>query len=99
MAISEDVGSVATLWRFPVKSMGGEQLRDAAVTERGVLGDRAYALIDKDTGKVVSAKSVKLFPNLLDCKATFVEPPRPGGDLPPGANPVAGRHDRKERLR
>src|SRR5467141_1945871 len=82
MAISEDVGSVATLWRFPVKSMGGEQLQDVEVTERGVLGDRAYALIDKDTGKVVSAKSVRLFPSLLDCKAAFVEPPRRGGDLP-----------------
>ena len=83
MAISEDVGSVATLWRFPVKSMGGEQLHEVEVTERGVLGDRAYALIDKDTGKVVSAKSVRLFPNLLDCKAAFVEPPRRGSDLPP----------------
>jgi uncharacterized protein YcbX len=83
MAIGEDVGSVATLWRFPVKSMGGEQLHDVEVTERGVLGDRSYALIDKDTGKVVSAKSAKLFPNLLDCKAAFVEPPRRGGDLPP----------------
>src|SRR5467141_286614 len=82
MAISEDVGFVATLWRFPVKSMGGEQLQDVEVTERGVLGDRAYALIDKDTGKVVSAKSVRLFPSLLDCKAAFVEPPRRGGDLP-----------------
>src|SRR5712692_5830957 len=83
MAISGDVGSVATLWRFPVKSMGGEQLQDVEVTERGVLGDRAYALIDTDTGKVVSAKSVKLFPNLFDCKAVFVEPPRGGGKLPP----------------
>jgi uncharacterized protein len=83
MTIGENVGSVATLWRFPVKSMGGEQLSEAEVTERGVLGDRAYALIDKDTGKVVSAKSVRLFPNLLDCKAAFVEPPRRGGDLPP----------------
>src|SRR5258707_14589601 len=83
MAISGDVGSLATLWRFPVKSMGGEQLQDVEVTERGVLGDRAYALIDKDTGKVVSAKSVRLFPNLLDCKAAFVEPPHRGGDLPP----------------
>src|SRR5258705_4631441 len=82
MAISGDVGPVATLWRFPVKAMAGEQLQDAQVTERGVLGDRAYALIDKDTGKVVSAKSVRLFPNLLDCKAAFVEPPRRGGDLP-----------------
>ncbi len=83
MAISEVVGSVARLWRFPVKSMRGEQLQEAEVTERGVLGDRAYALIDTDTGKVVSAKSVKLFPDLFSCKAEFVEPPRRGGDVPP----------------
>lgn len=83
MAISEDVGSVATLWRFPVKSMAGEQLNEVEVTERGVLGDRAYALIEKDTGKVVSAKSVRLFPNLLNCKAVFVAPPHRGSDLPP----------------
>ena len=81
-----------------MKSMGGEQLHDVEVTERGVLGDRAYALIDKDTGKVVSAKSVRLFPNLLDCKVAFVEPPRRGRRCATGANSVAGRHDRKERL-
>src|SRR5215475_601501 len=83
MAISEFVGSVAGLWRFPVKSMTGERLQEVDVTERGVLGDRAYALIDKDTGRVVSAKSVKLFPNLLDCTAAFVEPPRRNEDMPP----------------
>lgn len=75
-------GAVTGLWRFPVKSMRGEQLEEAEVTERGMLGDRAYALIDKETGKVVSAKSVKLFPNLFDCQAVFVEPPRRGGELP-----------------
>jgi len=47
------------------------------------LGDRAYALIDKDTGKVVSAKSTRVFPGVLDCKAAFVEPPHRGSDLPP----------------
>src|SRR5262245_13752430 len=83
MAISEFVGSVAGLWSFPVKSMTGERLQEVDVTERGVLGDRAYALIDKDTGRVVSAKSVKLFPNLLDCTAAFVEPPRRNEDMPP----------------
>ena len=77
MAISEVVGSVAGLWRFPVKSMRGEQLQEVEVTERGVLGDRAYALIDKDTGKVVSAKSVRLFPDLFACTAAFVVSPRP----------------------
>ena len=83
MANSEFVGSVAGLWRFPVKSMGGEQLENAEVAENGILGDRAYALIDTDTGKVVSAKSVRLFPCLLDCKAAFVEPPGRDGELPP----------------
>ena len=58
MATNEVVGSVAGLWRFPVKSMMGEQLDQAELTGRGLLGDRAYALIDRDTGKVVSAKSV-----------------------------------------
>jgi uncharacterized protein YcbX len=83
MTNSKIEGAVAGLWRFPVKSMRGEQLEEAEVTERGVLGDRAYALIDTDTGKVVSAKSVKLFPSLFDCKATFIEPPSEGGVLPP----------------
>src|SRR5260370_20255960 len=83
MGVSGDVGSVGTVGRFPVKAMAGEQRQDVEVTERGVCGDFAYALIDKDTGKVVSATSVRLFPNLLDCKAAFVEPPRRSGDLPP----------------
>jgi MOSC domain-containing protein len=81
--MNELVGSVAGLWRFPVKSMRGEQLTQAEITNRGVLGDRAYALIDTDTGKVVSAKSVRLFPDLLDCQAAFVQPPQAGGELPP----------------
>ena len=83
MATSKVVGSVAGLWRFPVNSMRGEQLEQAELTERGLLGDRAYALIDAGTGKVVSAKSVRLFPDLFGCQATFVEPPRSGRELPP----------------
>lgn len=77
------VGSVAELWRFPVKSMQGEQLEEVTATERGVVGDRAYALIDSETGKVASAKSVKRFPDLLACRAAFVEQPRAGSDVPP----------------
>lgn len=82
MASDEQVGTVATLWRFPVKSMLGECLQEVEVTERGVLGDRAYALIDQDTGKVVSAKSVKLFPDLFKCSASFVEQPRLEQSMP-----------------
>ena len=43
----------------------------------------ASALIETDTGKVVSAKSVKLFPDILNCQAKFVEPPEMEGDIPP----------------
>ena len=48
------VGSVAGLWRFPVKSMSGERLEQAELSERGILGDRAYALIDADALPVKS---------------------------------------------
>lgn len=83
MTAAQAVGSVTELWRFPVKSMKGERVEQAEVTERGVVGDRAYALIDVDTGKVASAKSVKLFPNLLACRSEFVEQPRSEGEAPP----------------
>ena len=83
MAASGAVGTVVGLWRFPVKSMRGESLTWAELSGQGLVGDRAYALIDVDTGKVVSAKSVRLFPSLLGCSATFVDPPRSDGELPP----------------
>ncbi len=76
-------GTVSELWRFPVKSMAGERLEEAELTPTGVLGDRAYALIDAETGKVVSAKSVALFPGMMECRAAFVEPPQPGREAPP----------------
>ncbi len=77
------LGSVVSLWRYPVKSMMGEELNGAEVTERGLLGDRAYALLDSSTAKVVSAKNPRKWPNLFDFRATFVEPPRTGEKIPP----------------
>lgn len=83
MQASDTVGTVAGLWRFPVKSMLGEELDAVDVTESGIVGDRAFALIDKETGKVVTAKHPKLWPNLLRCRAVFGEQPRAGEELPP----------------
>jgi uncharacterized protein YcbX len=62
--------------------MLGEQLDAVDLIEGGVVGDRAYALRDRETGKVASAKHPKLWPDLLACRASFVEPPRPGEELP-----------------
>ncbi|HEX8074451.1 MAG TPA: MOSC domain-containing protein [Thermoleophilaceae bacterium] len=83
MNSSEAVGTIRALWRFPVKSMLGEELDSADLGVGGVVGDRAYAIRDRETGKVASAKHPKLWPGLLQCRAAFVEPPRPGHDLPP----------------
>jgi uncharacterized protein YcbX len=80
---SEPVGTIRALWRFPVKSMLSEELAAADLSDGGIVGDRAYALRDRETGKVASAKHPKLWPNLLACRAAFVEPPRPDNELPP----------------
>lgn len=77
------VGSVVSLWRYPVKSMMGEELNASVVTERGLLGDRAYALVDADTGKVASAKKPRWWGRLFEFRAASVEPPRRGEPLPP----------------
>jgi uncharacterized protein YcbX len=75
-------GTIRSLWRYPVKSMGGERLDEAVVTNGGLIGDRAYALIDQSTGKVVSAKVPKKWGGLLNLNAAFIEPPRSGGQIP-----------------
>jgi uncharacterized protein len=75
-------GTIAALWRYPVKSMRGEELDSTEVTERGLLGDRAYALVDVETGKVVSAKNPRKWPNLLDFASRFIEPPQRPDAMP-----------------
>ena len=76
-------GSVVSLWRYPVKSMMGEELNASDVTDRGLLGDRVYALVDPSNGKVASAKNPRKWAKLFDCRAAFVEPPRSGAKIPP----------------
>jgi uncharacterized protein YcbX len=83
MNSSERVGTIQALWRYPVKSMQGEELDAVDLRDGGVVGDRAYALRDKETGKVASAKHPKLWPNLLACRAAFVDATRPDDELPP----------------
>src|SRR5919201_6471875 len=70
----DGVGSVVSLWRYPVKSMMGEELNACAVTERGLVGDRAYALVDRETGKLVSAKHPRKWGRLFEFRAAFVDP-------------------------
>ena len=66
---SDLVGTLATLWRYPVKSMRGEELNAADISTRGLAGDRNYAVIDMETGKVASARHPKKWGRLFDCRA------------------------------
>ena len=73
--MTDSIGTVAVLRRYPVKSMLGEELRAADVTERGLAGDRALALVHRptnhgETSKVVSAKNPRLWRNMLKLAAT-----------------------------
>ncbi|VFN04201.1 MAG: hypothetical protein BECKG1743E_GA0114224_107023 [Candidatus Kentron sp. G] len=67
--------SIASLWRYPVKSMMGEELRATKITEKGVLGDRALALLDVETGKIVSAKNPKKWPTMFSFHSRYEDLP------------------------
>jgi uncharacterized protein len=82
-AIQTEMGAVVSLWRYPVKSMLGEELQTAQVRDHGLLGDRAYALLDRADGKVATAKNPRKWPSLFACRATFIEPSGSGAQVPP----------------
>jgi uncharacterized protein YcbX len=74
--------SVVALWRYPVKSMMGEELNATEITDRGLVGDRQFAVVDVATGKVAGAKNPRKWGNFFDFRAAYVEPPKPGRNLP-----------------
>jgi MOSC domain-containing protein len=55
--------------------MMGEELNSSYITERGLIGDRAYAVVDKQTGKVASAKNPRKWGKLFDFRSIFVDSP------------------------
>lgn len=63
--------TIASLWRYPVKSMMGEELRSTKISAKGIQGDRASALVDKETGKIVSAKNPKRWPNMFSFRSRY----------------------------
>jgi uncharacterized protein len=66
-----DVSTVAALYRYPVKSMQGEQVERANITDRGVDGDRAFALVDVATQQIASSHHPDKWGQLLQCRARW----------------------------
>ncbi|WP_324616565.1 MOSC N-terminal beta barrel domain-containing protein [Streptomyces sp. NRRL B-3229] len=83
------MGSVAALYRYPVKSMLGEAVSAVAVTERGFRGDRTHAVLD-GTGAVASAKHPRKWGALLRLPQP-VGRPRQRTDRPARRDRTAGR--------
>ncbi|MGW6984227.1 MOSC domain-containing protein [Streptomyces sp. NPDC054932] len=58
--MADNVGVTERIWRYPIKSTGGELLHSAEVDERGLVGDRLYAVRDAE-GKFGSGKNTRRF--------------------------------------
>jgi hypothetical protein len=69
-----NLGTVAVLRRYPVKSMLGEDLAAGEVTVQGLAGDRVLGLIHRESGKIASAKNPRLWRRLLKLRAAFHGP-------------------------
>lgn len=67
------VGHVSEIWRYPVKSMGGERVDATELDALGIPGDRRFAVRDEASGKVISAKQPRAGGKLLDCRATTAD--------------------------
>ncbi len=87
---------IAALYRYPVKSMLGEDLAAAEINSRGVAGDRACAVIDPAENRVGSAKIPHKWARLYGFRAAYAEEPRDGAaplphiTFPGGATISAG---------
>lgn len=61
-------GTIREIWRYPVKSMAGEGLDRTEVGDRGLFGDRGWAVRNDETGEIHNAKR---FPALMQCAARY----------------------------
>ncbi len=98
----QHVGTVASLWRYPIKSMGGERVAEIHAAPRGLRGDRrlAFTSAGAPVGKPMLSGEERH--RMLLCSARFLTPPE--GDAPPAPETVeittpagiAGRADDPE---
>lgn len=63
------MGTVAEIWRYPVKSMAGERLRSCIVTETGLEGDRRWALIDGHASREGKPLTIRQAERLMTYRA------------------------------
>jgi len=68
-------GEVREIWRYPVKSVGGEKLDSCTVGSLGIPGDRGWALRDEAIGEI---RGAKYLPKLMQYASRYREQPTEG---------------------
>src|SRR6266851_1819866 len=66
------IGTVQQIWRYPVKSMAGEQLSECTVRELGLPGDRGWAVRDEEKSEIKTGTRIPL---LMRCASQYREQP------------------------
>ena len=95
------LGRVKSIYRYPVKSMGGESLEQVRLTSRGLPGDRAWAVRDEVNGGIRGAKKLA---GLMRCQARYQGVPPESGSgpaeitLPDGTTLASDAPDAGERI-
>ncbi|MDZ4736591.1 MAG: MOSC domain-containing protein [Rhodospirillaceae bacterium] len=81
---TENVGRVATLWRYPVQSLRGERLDTLEIGPKGPIGDRGWGIFDPEAGHIaISARGKKKWRPLVTWQARYVREPKLDAPLPP----------------
>lgn len=94
-------GRVSRIFRYPVKSMGGESLEAVELSSNGLVGDRAWSLWDETQGAMTGGKR---FPALMSCSARYLDAPPAEGSgaaevaLPDGSRVLTTASDAAERI-
>lgn len=64
---------VVEVWRYPVKSMAGERLESCEITDRGLEGDRRWALIDRTPNRAGKFLTIREHSDMLRFHARLVD--------------------------
>jgi len=72
--------AVASIWRYPVKSMAGEKLQSVMVSPKGILGDRVYAFVNEESNRTAVVR--KWAENFLNYHPRFVSEPQVHAEAP-----------------
>jgi uncharacterized protein YcbX len=77
------LGRVAAIYRYPVRSMGGQSIAEAAISKLGLVGDRAYSIVDPSNNAMASASTgARKWRDLVDWRVEYIGEPALGSVTP-----------------